>query len=346
MRPRRISLKEMAEQLGVSIATVSRALQNSHEVGESTRHRVQELAKKLNYRPNPFAKSLRQNRQKIIGVVVPNLVTHYYAAVLDGIEDYATNAGYAVIAANSHEDHSREKTAIDNFVGLYVEGIIACLAQDTIDYSHFIEISDMGIPLVFFARTCLTDKFSSVVSNGDEAAMEATLHLIDTGSCRIAFIGGPQHLDMVTRRKHGYLEALKERKIPIDRSLISYGDIDYQSARQRTIDLLNKQERPDAILAFNDIITYAAFDAIKSVGLRIPDDVAIIGFTETGSSAFVTPRLSAIKDQAHLMGERACELLLKNIAGNKTIHKEIVPMILEIRESSEKIKTTNNNKQE
>ena len=176
--------------------------------------------------------------------------------------------------------------------------------------------------------------------------MEATLHLIDTGSRRIAFIGGPQHLDMVTRRKHGYLEALKERKIPIDRSLISYGDIDYQSARQRTIDLLNKQERPDAILAFNDIITYAAFDAIKSVGLRIPDDVAIIGFTETDSSAFVTPRLSAIKDQAHLMGERACELLLKNIAGNKTIHKEIVPMILEIRESSEKIKTTNNNKQE
>ena len=115
MRPRRISLKEMAEQLGVSIATVSRALQNSHEVGESTRHRVQELAKKLNYRPNPFAKSLRQNRQKIIGVVVPNLVTHYYAAVLDGIEDYATNAGYAVIAANSHEDHLREKTAIDNY---------------------------------------------------------------------------------------------------------------------------------------------------------------------------------------------------------------------------------------
>lgn len=109
MAARRTSLKEMAEQLGVSIATVSRALRNSHEVGEEMRTRVQELAKKLNYRPNPFAQSLRQQKPKVIGVVVPNLVTHYYAAVLDGIEDFATKAGYAVVAANSHEDHIREE---------------------------------------------------------------------------------------------------------------------------------------------------------------------------------------------------------------------------------------------
>lgn len=336
MGKRRTSLKEMAEQLGVSIATVSRALRNSHEVGEEMRSRVQELAKKLNYRPNPFAQSLRRKTPKVIGVVVPNLVTHYYAAVLDGIEDHARKAGYAVIAANSHEDHMREENAVDNFVGMYVEGIIACLAQDTVDYSHFAEIHDMGIPLVFFARTCLPDMFSAVTSNGDEAAYEATLHLIDTGSRRIAFIGGPTHLDMVKRRKHGYLEALRERKIKIDRSIVINGDIDHESARKATIKILERENRPDAILAFNDIITYAAFDAIKSLGLRIPEDVAIIGFTEAESSAFVTPKLSVIMDQAHLTGEKACELLLKNIAGDKKIYKEIVPMILKIRESSEK----------
>lgn len=338
MGQRRISLKEMAEQLGVSIATVSRALRNSHEVGEEMRQRVQKLAKELNYRPNPFAQNLRRNKPKVIGVVVPDLVTHYYAAVLDGIEDYATKAGYAVIAANSHEDHIREEKAIDNFVGMYVEGIIACLAQDTVDYSHFVEINNMGIPLVFFARTCLSDMFSSVVSNGDEAALEATLHLIDTGSRRIAFVGGPTHLDMVKRRKHGYLEALRERNIQIDRSIVINGDIDYEQAREKTLELLRRDDRPDAILAFNDIITYAAFDAIKTLNLRIPDDVAIIGFTETSSSTFVTPKLSAIMDQSHLMGERACDLLLKNIAGDKKIHKEIVPMILKIRESSDKKK--------
>lgn len=336
MAARRTSLKEMAEQLGVSIATVSRALRNSHEVGEEMRTRVQELAKKLNYRPNPFAQSLRQQKPKVIGVVVPNLVTHYYAAVLDGIEDFATKAGYAVVAANSHEDHIREEKAIDNFVSMYVEGIIACLAQDTVDYSHFTEINKMGIPLVFFARTCLPDIFSSVVSNGDEAALQATRHLIDTGSKRIAFIGGPTHLDMVKRRKHGYLEALRERNITIDRSIVINGNIDYESARNETLRLLKREDRPDAILAFNDIITYAAFDAIKTLGLRIPKDVAIIGFTEAESSAFVTPKLSAIMDQAHLTGEKACDLLLRNIRGDKKIYKEIVPMILKIRESSNK----------
>ncbi len=337
MATRRTSLKEMAEQLGVSIATVSRALRNSHEVGEEMKIRVQELAKKLNYRPNPFAQSLRQKKPKVIGVVVPNLVTHYYASVLDGIEDYATKSGYAVVAANSHEDHIREEKAIDNFVGMYVEGIIACLAQDTIDYSHFSEINKMGIPLVFFARTCLPDIFSSVVSNGDEAALQATRHLIDTGSKRIAFIGGPTHLDMVKRRKHGYLEALRERNIDIDRSIVINGDIEYESARNAALQLLQREDRPDAILAFNDIITYAAFDAIKTLKLRIPEDVAIIGFTEAESSAFVTPKLSVIMDQAHLTGERACDLLLRNIHGDKKIYKEIVPMILKIRESSNKL---------
>lgn len=336
MATRRTSLKEMAEQLGVSIATVSRALRNSHEVGEEMKTRVQELAKKLNYRPNPFAQSLRQQKPKVIGVVVPNLVTHYYAAVLDGIEDYATKAGYAVVAANSHEDHIREEKAIDNFVGMYVEGIIACLAQDTVDYSHFTEINEMGIPLVSFARTCLPEIFSSVVSNGDEAAFQATRHLIETGSKRIAFIGGPTHLDMVKRRKHGYLEALRENNISIDRSIVINGDIDYESARNATLQLLQRDDRPDAILAFNDIITYAAFDAIKTLRLEIPKDVAIIGFTEAESSAFVTPKLSVIMDQAHLTGERACELLLRNIRGDKKIYKEIVPMILKIRESSNK----------
>lgn len=300
------------------------------------RQKVQALAKELNYRPNPFAQSLRKEAPRVIGVVVPNLVTHYYAAVLDGIEDYASTVGYSVISANSHEDHLREERAIDNFVNMHVEGIIACLAQDTVDYSHFVEINKMGIPLVFFARTCLPELFSSVVANGDVAAQEATNHLIETGSRRIAFIGGPNHLDMVRRRKHGYLEALREHRIPIDRSLVACGKIDYEEARQTTLNLLKRDDRPDAILAFNDIITYAAFDAIKSLGLHIPQDVAIIGFTDGDSSAFVTPKLTAIMDQAHMQGVKACELLLRNISGDKRIYKEVVPMILKIRESSDK----------
>ena len=298
--------------------------------------KVKKLAKELNYRPNPFAQSLRKEAPRVIGVIVPNLVTHYYAAVLDGIEDYASKLGYSVISANSHEDHEREAQALDNFLNMHVEGIIACLAQDTTDYSHFEQLHKMGVPLVFFARCCLEDMFSQVVGNGDVAAQEATQHMIETGSRRVAFIGGPNHLDMVRRRKHGYLEALRENRIPIDRDLVVCDKIDFDVARKATLRLLEGENPPDAILAFNDIITYAAFDAIKSKGLRIPEDVAIIGFTDGDTAAFVTPRLSAIMDQAHVQGTKACQLLMKSINGDEKIYKEVVPMILKIRESSEK----------
>ena len=336
MKQRRTSLKDLADKLGVSIATVSRALRNSHEVGEEMTQKVKQLAKELNYRPNPFAQSLRKEAPRVIGVIVPNLVTHYYAAVLDGIEDYASKLGYSVISANSHEDHEREAQALDNFLNMHVEGIIACLAQDTTDYSHFEQLHKMGVPLVFFARCCLEDMFSQVVGNGDVAAQEATQHMIETGSRRVAFIGGPNHLDMVRRRKHGYLEALRENRIPIDRDLVVCDKIDFDVARKATLRLLEGENPPDAILAFNDIITYAAFDAIKSKGLRIPEDVAIIGFTDGDTAAFVTPRLTAIMDQAHVQGTKACQLLMKSINGDEKIYKEVVPMILKIRESSEK----------
>jgi LacI family transcriptional regulator len=296
--------------------------------------KVKELAKRLNYRPNPFAQSLRKEAPRVIGVVVPNLVTHYYAAVLDGIEDEARKEGYSVISANTHEDTEAEIRAIDNFIGLHVEGIIACLSQNTTDYSHFEEIANMGIPLVFFGRTCLTDRFSSVTANGDEAAFRATQHLIDTGSRRIAFIGGPNHLDMVRRSKHGYLEALRENHIPIDRNLVACEKIDYQWAMDTTTRLLKQADRPDAILAFNDIITFAAFTAIKQQDLRIPEDVALIGFTDDVHAQYVTPRMSAIEDQSHQMGQTACQLLLKNINGDSKIYREIVPQKLVIRETS------------
>ncbi|MGI6243935.1 MAG: LacI family DNA-binding transcriptional regulator [Prevotella sp.] len=325
----------MAAELGVSIATVSRALHASHEVSEEMQKKVKALAQARNYRPNPFAQSLRKEAPHIIGVIVPNLVTHYFASVLDGVEDCATRNGYSVFSANSHENHELEEKAIDNFFALHVDGIISCLAQDTTDYSHYEQLANMDMPVVFFGRTCLPELFSQVVADGDVAAYKATKHLIDMGARRVAFIGAPNHLDMVKRRKHGYLEALRDADIPIDRRLVVCDKIDFEVARKATIDLLQQDNRPDAILAFNDILTYAAFDAIKSQNLSIPDDVAIIGFTDGDNSAFVTPRLSAIMDQAHEQGFTACELLIRRIKGDRKIYRKIVPMILKFRESSE-----------
>ncbi|MGM9699673.1 MAG: LacI family DNA-binding transcriptional regulator [Prevotella sp.] len=336
----RTSLKDLAVRLGVSIATVSRALRNSPEIGQEMQQRVKALAKELNYRPNPFARSLRREAPKIIGVVVPNLVTHFYSAVLDGIEAEAAKSGYSVISANSHEDCLAEARAVDNFIDMHVEGIIACLAQNTTDYSHFEEIAEMGIPLVFFGRTCMTDQFSTVTANGDEAAQMATEHLISTGSRRIAFIGGPNHLDMVKRRKHGYLEALRENRIPIERDMVVCDKIDYATAVDNTLKLLRLPNRPDAILAFNDIITFAAYTAIRQMKLSIPDDVALIGFTDDIHTEYVTPRMSVIADQSQVMGAEACRLLMKAIGGDSKIRKVIVPQKLVIRETSAKKQPT------
>lgn len=333
-------MKDIAQELGVSIATVSRALHGSPEIGQEMQRKVKALAKELNYRPNPFAQSLRKEAPKIIGVVVPNLVTHYYAAVLDGIEAEAQKAGYSIISANSHESCEAEAHAIDNFNSLHVEGIIACLAQDTTDYTHFEEIRRMGIPLVFFGRTCLTDQFSSVTANGDEAAQQATQHLLDTGSHRVAFIGGPNHLDMVRRRKHGYLEALRDNRLPIERELVVCDRIDYEVALHNTLKLLQRDNRPDAILAFNDILTFAAFTAIKQLGLTIPDDVALIGFTDDVHAKYMTPQLSAIEDQSRLMGERACQLLMRQIGGDTKVYREVVPQKIVIRGTSSKVHTS------
>ncbi len=335
-KKRRTSLKDLAAELGVSIATVSRALHASHEVSEEMQKKVKALAQARNYRPNPFAQSLRKEAPHIIGVIVPNLVTHYFASVLDGVEDCASKNGYSVFSANSHESHELEVKAVDNFYALHVDGIISCLAQDTTDYSHYEQMAKVDMPIVFFGRTCLPELFSQVVADGDVAAYNATKHMLEMGARRVAFIGGPNHLDMVKRRKHGYLEALREARIPIDRNLVVCDKIDFEVARKATIALLQQDERPDAILAFNDIVTYAAFDAIKSQNLNIPNDVSIIGFTDGDNSAFVTPRLSAIMDQAHAQGYAACELLIRRIKGDRKIYRKIVPMILKFRESSEK----------
>jgi LacI family transcriptional regulator len=333
---KRISLKDLAHELGVSIATVSRALRNSPEIGQEMQMKVKELAKRLNDLPNPFAQSLRKEGPRIIGVVVPNLVTHFYAAVLDGIEDEARRAGYSVISSNSHESCEDEMRAIDNFVNLHVEGIIASVSQNTTDYSHFEKVSKMGIPLVFFGRTCLPDLFSSVTANGDVAAKKATQHLIETGSRRIAFLGGPNHLDMVKRRKHGYLEALRDNRIPIDRELVVCNRIDFDTVVEATTKLLQIENRPDAILAVNDTVTFAAFTAIKEMGLRIPEDVALIGFTDDQHARYVTPQMSAREDQSYKMGCVAYDLLQKSISGDPNKYKKIVPQKLVIRGTSDK----------
>lgn len=332
------SLKDIAQALGVSVPTVSRALKDSPDISRALCEKAKRMAREMNYRPNPFALSLRKNAPRIIGVVVPDIVTHFFASILNGIENMAVKNGYFVIITTSHESYEHEKRNVENLVNMRVEGIIACLSQETTDYTHFAELKDINMPLIMFDRVCLTDQFSSVVADGEHSAQMATQHLLDNGCKRVAFIGGANHLDIVKRRKHGYLEALRNNKIPIEKELVVCRKIDYEEGKIAAETLLALPNPPDAILAMNDTLAFAAIEVIKSHGLRVPNDIALIGYTDEQHANYIEPKLSAVSHQTYEMGETACLLLIDQIRGDKAIRQVMIPTHLQIRESSIKNK--------
>lgn len=332
------SLKDIAQALGVSVPTVSRALKDSPDISRALCEKAKWMAREMNYRPNPFALSLRKNAPRIIGVVVPDIVTHFFASILNGIENMAVKNGYFVIITTSHESYEHEKRNVENLVNMRVEGIIACLSQETTDYTHFAELKDINMPLIMFDRVCLTDQFSSVVADGEHSAQMATQHLLDNGCKRVAFIGGANHLDIVKRRKHGYLEALRNNKMPIEKELVVCRKIDYEEGKIAAQTLLALPNPPDAILAMNDTLAFAAIEVIKSHGLRVPNDIALIGYTDEQHANYIEPKLSAVSHQTYKMGETACLLLIDQIRGDKAIRQVMIPTHLQIRESSIKNK--------
>lgn len=332
------SLKDIAAKLGLSIATVSRALQGNPVINEQTRQRVMKVAQDMNYSKNFLADSLRSGQLPVIGVVVPHAVTLFYSSIIDGIEEVAVKEGYYVVSMNSHEDYETERNNIAAMLKLHVAGIIASVTQETDDYSHFKSANDANVPVVFVARDIPASPFSSVTADSVEAAHRATRHLIEQGCRRIAILCGPSRLNMVMERKHGYIEALHDNRLLVRPEYVAYSDIDTASAIDATNALLDLPERPDGIIALNDTLLFAAMKAVRLQGLRIPDDVALIGFSDVEYVEDVIPTLSTIEDQSHAMGEEACRILLSHIRGNTHPVRKIVPTIQRIRQSSSRKK--------
>lgn len=332
------SLKDIAARLGLSVATVSRALQNNPAISRETRELVMQTAQEMHYSKNIIANSLRSGQLPFIGVIVPHGVTHFYSSVLDGIEQEASKAGYAVINMNSHESFANECRNVDSLRQLHVAGIIASVTQETDHFDHFTVLGKENIPVVFVARDIPdNNQYSSVTADSVEAAYRATTHLIEQGCRRIAILCGPSRLKMVQERKHGYIEALHENHLTVRPEYVAYSDIDIASAIDATNTLLDFPERPDAIIALNDTLLFAAMKAVKQNGLNIPNDVALIGFSDVEYVEDVTPTLSTIEDQSFLMGQTACQLLLDHIRGKQLPIHRIIPTVVKIRESSKKL---------
>ncbi len=334
MRKRPVSLKTLAQALNVSISTVSRALRNHPDIGPELTQRVQQLAQELNYSPNPLAMGLLKNATRIIGVIVPALVTHFFASIISGIESAAIEHGYYIVIRCSYESFEKEQECLVNLLQLRVEGIIMCLAKETKTYAHFDPLLAANIPLVFFDRVCRPTEVPTVVVDNQAAACRITQHFAAHGRRRIAHIAGPPTLNISRERVAGYREGLAVAGLPFDAQLLVACELDAPSATAATQQLLALPQPPDAIFSVNDTTAFAAMLEIKRQGLRIPADVALVGFTDEYHATVVEPPLTSVMHPTFEIGRWAAQLFLEQTQGSVSPRQVILATQLVVRNSS------------
>ena len=330
-----ISQRDIAKKLGVNVSTVSRALRGLDGVSPVLRQQIVQLAAEQGYQPNPFAVSLRFDTTHTIGVVVPDVSFNHYAHIVKRIECEARKNGYMCIITDSDDKYANEVDCLSLLENMHVEGIIVCPSQETTDFSHLQQLKHANIPVVLFDRVPDVG-MSSVVINDAESARQVTNSLIEGGARNIAFLGGPNGMKQSADRKHGYLVALREHHIPIRKELVKCGHISFNSGLTDTIELLNLPEPPDAILATHGLLAISAFQAILSKGLRIPDDIAIVGYMSDWVSEMSTPRMSFVKQNLREIGTVAFKLLLDQMQGDDSVKNVVVNARLELRDSTRK----------
>ena len=330
---KRVSQRDIARRLGVNVSTVSRALNGLPGVSSELRQKIEQLALQQDYQPNPFAMSLRYDTTRTIGIIVPDIAFNHYSQIVKHIEAEAKKNGYMCIVTDSGDKYSHEVECVNQLLSKHVEGIVLCLSQETNDFAHIKRLNDRHIPVVLFDR--VADVGCSTVSVNDvESGRQATLHLIDSGKRRIAFLGGPNKLKQTADRKHGYLEALRERGMNIRKDLVKCGNVSFNSGLSRTLELLDLPERPDAIIADHGLLVIASLQAIYSKGLRIPEDVAVIGFMSDWVSDIPVPRITFVKQNLKEIGSKTFKLLLDQINGEQNIKHITVNARLNIKESA------------
>ncbi len=340
---RKITLKQIARELDVSISTVSKALKNSEEIGLDTKEKVQAFAKLYNYKPNNVAISLKNKRTKNIGVVIPDIVHHFFTTVFRGIEQYANERGYNVIVCISDESYDKEVINMEMLSNGSVDGFIISLSAETQqknDFNHLKEIIDQGIPLVLFDRVTDEIDCDKVVLNDREIAYEAMSKLIADGRRKIALVTTENYFNVSEKRAEGYRKALSDHGINFDDKLIlqlPYKDLD----EQEIVDFFDANE-VDAVLCVNELFATICMGIVQKKGLKVPQDIALIGFTNGLLSKYSKPSLTAVAQHGDKMGEAAARFLIERAEreteeDRPTYHTAIIKATLIERESTNKV---------
>ncbi len=315
-----ITIKDIARALNLSTSTVSRALRDSYEINPETKKAVLEYAGRMNYRPNPIALSLKENRSRSIGVIVPEIANNFFAQVINGIEEVAYNLGYHVVIFQSHESREREEINLDHLVSRKVDGILTSVSSFSQDIPHFQDLIARGMPIVFIDRVPEEEKTFKVVANNYKGSYDATRHLLENGSKCIAQITSPKHLSITRERMDGYKDALHEFGIPFDEKYIRYcghGGMKTEEILEAAQELIDMERRPDAIFTASDRLTTGTMAVIRKNKLRIPEDIALVGFTNIPVAELLDPPLTTIVQPAVEMGQTAMQLLVDMIENPK-----------------------------
>ncbi|MBN1598578.1 MAG: LacI family DNA-binding transcriptional regulator [Bacteroidales bacterium] len=322
MKSSQVTIKDIAKALGISPSTVSRALKDHPDISPKTRKAVKELAERLNYEPNALALSLRSKQSKTIGVIIPQIVHYFFSNVISGIEEIAYESGYTVIICQSNEDYDKEKNIIHTLMSKRVDGILASVSKTTTNYDHFYELKNSNIPIVFYDRVLNLPNCDRVIVDDYTGSYKAVEHLIKMGCKRIAHLATSQELLIGRNRKNGYLQALRDNQIEIDEEIILRCDTDMH-ARKCIPYLLSLQKKIDGIFAVNDLTAITAMSIIKSSGYDIPEDIAIVGFSNSLYSSMTDPPLTSIEQKGYEMGKQAITLLLDRILKDEIIEARV-----------------------
>ena len=336
---RKVTLKQIAKELDVSISTVSKSLRDSPEISEDTRLKVQAFAKLYNYKPNLIALSLKNRKTKTIGIIIPEIVHHFFATVISGIEHVANEKGYNVIVTLSDESFDKEVINMEMLANGSIDGFIMSLSKETQfrrDFHHISEVINQGMPVVMFDRVTNDISCDKVIIDDNLAAYEAVQRLIDSGFKNIALITTVDYVSVGKLRTDGYIKALKTNDIAIDSDLIlKIEDIDHCTDQ---IEQLIRNNKIDAIFAVNELFAVTAIKEAKMQGISVPEEMAVIGFTDGIISKYSSPSITTVGQNGIKMGNKAAQMLIDRLETEEEEEEhyrtEVIETNLVVREST------------
>jgi LacI family transcriptional regulator len=340
-----VTIKDIAKALGLSTSTVSRALRDSYEISPETKKLVLEYAEKINYHPNPIALSLKERRSRSIGVIVSEIANSFFSQSIDGIESIAYQNGYNVIISQSRESFEREVINLNYLTSRSIDGLLVSVAAETRDFTILKELHERGMPIVFFDRVVNEINTHKVIVDNYQGAYDATHSLIENGYTNIAAIANNEVLSITKDRLAGYKAALAANGMEEKDALIEYcahGGLILSEVEEAIASLLSQKQKPGAILALSDKLTTGSLRILKAKHIRVPDDIGLMGFSNSDLTELIEPPMSIIKQPAFEMGEIATSLLLQLIESKRPVTEFETRMLaaqLIIRESAKKKET-------